>query len=152
LFRSVTDCGAGGFSSPLGGMGGPLGGGGDLGKAPLKNEGVSYTQIWISQAHERMVLAAPPPHWPPFRAPCEKEMVEATDLGAFVDSGRLTLRYEGQVVGDLSMAFLHEGRPRVVRQARFEPPEPAEVALPTQGSELTEDLVGLLTDWNVASK
>ena len=49
--------------------------------------------------------------------------VEATDLGEFVDTGRLTLRYQGEHVADLSMSFLHEGRPTVVREATWTPPE-----------------------------
>jgi phosphoribosylformylglycinamidine synthase len=153
LFRSVTDCGAGGFSSAVGEMGAELGAEVDLEKAPLKYEGLSYTEIWISEAQERMVLAVPPEHWPEFRALCEREFVEATDLGQFVDTGRLTLRYEGQVVCDLSMEFLHEGRPKVVRSARFRAPEPAPISSPpADGSNLTDDLLSVLRDWNVASK
>ena len=51
------------------------------------------------------------------------EGVEATDLGRFVETGRLTLRYQGEVVGDLSMQFLHDGRPTVVREASWSPVE-----------------------------
>src|SRR5207302_6734958 len=63
LFRSITDCGAGGFSSAVGEMGADLGAEVDLENAPLKYEGLSYTEIWISEAQERMVLAVPPEHW-----------------------------------------------------------------------------------------
>src|SRR6185312_7502687 len=122
LFRAITDCGAGGFSSAVGEMGASLGAEVDLDKAPLKYEGLSYTEIWISEAQERMVLAVPPDQWPEFRDLCASEGVEATDLGQFVDTGRLTLRYHGEVVADLAMHFLHDGRPKVVRAARFTPP------------------------------
>src|SRR5262249_43311894 len=97
------------------------------------------------------VLAVPPEHWPEFQALCDRELVEATDLGQFVDSGRLTLRYEGHVVCDLSMDFLHHGRPKVVRRARFAKPEVREVALPSQ-SDYTDDLIRVLRSWDVASK
>ncbi len=151
LFRSVTDCGAGGFSSAVGEMGATLGAEVDLENAPLKYEGLSYTEIWISEAQERMVLAVPPEKWPALKALCDLEMVEATDLGQFVDSGRLTLRYHGNLVADLSMDFLHEGRPRVVRQARFTPPEVAPVDWPKQVDH-NDDLLQLLRHWDVASK
>lgn len=151
LFRSITDCGAGGFSSAVGEMGAELGAEVDLEQAPLKYEGLSYTEIWISEAQERMVLAVPPEHWPELKALCEGEGVEATDLGQFVDTGRLTLRYEGNLVGDLSMEFLHEGRPQVVRQARFQPPAPTEF-LPPQRNDYTQDLLDVLRSWDVASK
>lgn len=152
LFRSITDCGAGGFSSAVGEMGAELGAEVDLDRAPLKYEGLSYTEIWISEAQERMVLAVPPEHWPELRSLCESEGVEATDLGRFVDSGRLTLRYQGQVVADLSMRFLHEGRPAVVREATFAPPERREARLPADGDDQTADLLSILEWWDVASK
>ncbi len=151
LFRSITDCGAGGFSSAVGEMGAELGAEVDLENAPLKYEGLSYTEIWISEAQERMVLAVPPEKWPELRELCQREAVEATDLGQFVDTGRLTLRYEGNVVGDLSMDFLHEGRPKVVRQARFTPLGEQPIAWPDR-SDYNEDLRRLLHDWDVASK
>jgi phosphoribosylformylglycinamidine synthase len=152
LFRSVTDCGAGGFSSAVGEMGAESGAEVDLERAPLKYEGLSYTEIWISEAQERMVLAVPPEHLDEFRALCAREFVEATDLGRFTDTGRLVLRYDGHVVGDLAMGFLHDGRPRVARHARFDPPPHAPIDAPTGPADYTGDLLALLSDWNVASK
>ena len=60
LFHAITDCGAGGFSSAVGEMGAELGAVVELERAPLKYQGLSYTEIWISEAQERMVLAVPP--------------------------------------------------------------------------------------------
>ncbi|MFO0910055.1 MAG: phosphoribosylformylglycinamidine synthase subunit PurL [Isosphaeraceae bacterium] len=151
LFHSITDCGAGGFSSAVGEMGEPLGAEVDLEKAPLKYEGLSYTEIWISEAQERMVLAVPPDRWPELEALCRAEQVEATVLGRFVPTGRLTLRYHGEVVGDLSMEFLHDGRPAVVRQARFTPPPEIAADVPLR-SNYTADLVKLLETWDICSK
>ena len=151
LFRSITDCGAGGFSSAVGEMGAELGAVVELDRAPLKYEGLSYTEIWISEAQERMVLAVPPKNLPDLVALCESEGVEATDLGEFVDTGRLTLKYQGTVVGDLSMHFLHEGRPAVVRKATYEPVEPRPIPLPDD-ADYTKDLLAILGTWDVCSK
>jgi phosphoribosylformylglycinamidine synthase len=63
LYHAITDCGAGGFSSAVGEMGEGLGASVQLDQAPLKYEGLSYTEIWISEAQERMVLAVPPDCW-----------------------------------------------------------------------------------------
>ncbi|MFM7844988.1 MAG: AIR synthase related protein, partial [Planctomycetota bacterium] len=52
LFHAVTDCGAGGFSSAVGEMGEEIGAEVWLDKAPLKYDGLSYTEIWISEAQE----------------------------------------------------------------------------------------------------
>src|SRR6185437_9457274 len=151
LFRSITDCGAGGFSSAVGEMAEPLGAEVDLDRAPLKYEGLSYTEIWISEAQERMVLAVPPERWDELKALCDREQVEATALGRIVPTGRLTLRYHGEVVGDLSMDFLHHGRPSVVRSATFTPPPERPVA-PPERSDYTGDLLKVLGAWDVCSK
>ncbi len=151
LFHAITDCGAGGFSSAVGEMGADLGAEVDLERAPLKYQGLSYTEIWISEAQERMVLAVPPESWPELSKLCAAEQVEATDLGEFVATGRLTLRYHGQVVADLAMKFLHDGQPPVVRQASFTPPPERLVELPER-ADLTGDLLALLGHWDVCSK
>ncbi|MEM7311747.1 MAG: phosphoribosylformylglycinamidine synthase subunit PurS, partial [Planctomycetota bacterium] len=83
LYTAVTDCGAGGFSSAVGEMGEKIGAVVDLEKAPLKYEGLSYTEIWISEAQERMVFSVPPANWEAFRDLCASEGVEATVLGTF---------------------------------------------------------------------
>ena len=59
LYSALTDCGAGGLSSAVGEMAEELGARVDLEKAPLKYRGLSYAEIWISEAQERMVLAVP---------------------------------------------------------------------------------------------
>src|SRR5262245_44999075 len=119
LYHAVTDCGAGGFSSAVGEMGADIGARVDLEKAPLKYAGLTYTQIWISESQERMVLAVPPAKWPELQALCKSENVEAAAIGTFEATGKLRLYYQGQSVGDLDMRFLHEGRPAVVRSAEF---------------------------------
>lgn len=169
LFHAVTDCGAGGFSSAVGEMGEEIGAEVWLDRAPLKYEGLSYTEIWISEAQERMVLAVPPEHWEEFRTLCAAENVEATILGKFVPTGRLELRFHGVQVGELSMEFLHQGRPPVVREAVYQPPAMgplresgplaprvggplAERADHTRRADHTLTLFKILGSLNVASK
>ena len=153
LFRGITDCGAGGFSSAVGEMGAETGAVVDLERAPLKYAGLSYAEIWISEAQERMVLAVPPEKWPDLAALCEAEGVEATDLGVFSGDGRLVLRYEGEVVADLAMSFVHDGRPKAVRKATFTPPPMIPLPLPEPGErDYSADLTAILGLWDVASK
>ena len=115
LYRAITDCGAGGFSSAVGEMGEKIGAAIDLDAAPLKYDGLSYDEIWISESQERMVLAVPPEKWDELHQLAASEDVEACVLGTFEPTGRLTLRYHSETVGDLSMQFLHDGRPPVLR-------------------------------------
>lgn len=111
FYRSITDCGAGGFSSAIGELGETTGVEVNLEKAPLKYDGLKPWEIWVSESQERMVCAVPPEKWNSFKLLCEQEDVEAVAIGEFTDSNRLVLKYEGEIVGDLSMKFLHDGLP-----------------------------------------
>jgi phosphoribosylformylglycinamidine synthase len=154
LFHAVTDCGAGGFSSAIGEMGEKIGAEVHLERAPLKYQGLSYTEIWISEAQERMVLAVPEDSWPELEAMCRSENVEATVIGRFVPTGRLQLFYEGNRVGDLEMEFLHKGRPPVVRKAVYEErgARSEERGTAFRKTDYTDDLLRILASPNVASK
>jgi phosphoribosylformylglycinamidine synthase len=163
LYNAITDCGAGGFSSAVGEMGEKIGAEVQLDAAPLKYEGLSYTEIWISEAQERMVLSVPPAKWDEFAALCKAEGVEATIIGRFVPTGRLKLKYHEHEVADLSMKFLHDGRPPVVREAVYQPAAAqrpdrrAEGVSPlvtqhVQTRNYTDVLLRILGSLNVASK
>ncbi len=120
LFSGITDCGAGGFSSAVGEMGQTLGATVHLERAPLKYAGLTYTEIWISEAQERMVLAVGAANLDTLRNMCAVEGVEMCDLGTFGTPGReLILNYAGTEVGRLSMEFLHEGLPTPTREAQW---------------------------------
>jgi phosphoribosylformylglycinamidine synthase II len=119
LFNAITDCGAGGLSSAVGEMAATLGAEVDLDRAPLKYDGLSATEVWISEAQERMVLAVPPAAWPQLAAVAAAEGVEATAIGTFTGSGRIVLRWQGEVAGELDCGFLHEGRPKQRLRSRF---------------------------------
>jgi phosphoribosylformylglycinamidine synthase II len=151
LYSAITDCGAGGFSSAVGEMGEEIGAEVWLDRAPVKYAGLSYTEIWISEAQERMVLSVPEKHWDELNALCEAEGVEATAIGKFVPTGRLVLKYGENVVGDLAMDLLHNGRPPVIRSASYTPKTEKPFEIPTH-SNYTDDLYRILGSYNVASK
>ena len=129
LYRAMTDCGAGGLSSAVGEMGEKVGAAVELDRVPLKYAGLSYDEIWISEAQERMVLAVPPEKVGTVLALCAAEDVEATDIGLFDGSGKLTLRYNGQTVAEMDMAFIHDGIPNPTRKAVYTPRNVAEPAI-----------------------
>ncbi len=151
LFTAVTDCGAGGFSSAVGEMGEEIGAEVWLDRAPLKYEGLSYTEIWISEAQERMVVSVPEQHLEELQRLCASEGVEASVIGRFEPTGRLVLKYGDTEVADLDMTFLHKGRPPVVREAEFRPVPAQELEIPQAGNA-GADLLAILGSYNVASK
>lgn len=153
LFRSITDCGAGGFSSAVGEMGEDTGAEVHLEHVPLKYEGLAPWEIWLSEAQERMVIAVPPENLDKLIEICEAEMVEATVLGNFTDSERLQVFYDGEIVADLDMKFLHKGLPQHVKKATWQPPQHKEMQSRNNiTSDYTDDLFQLLSSPNIASK
>lgn len=150
-FHAVTDCGAGGFSSAVGEMGADLGADVDLSTAPLKYPGLKAFEVWISEAQERMVAAVPPRAWKAFQRLCASEDVEAFALGRFTRDHRLVVRHGRTVLARLSMEFLHEGLPRVQRDACWTPPRLAEPR-PRAKASWTADLAAVLRMPQVGSK
>ncbi len=152
LYSAITDCGAGGFSSAVGEMGEELGAEVHLERCPLKYAGLNYTEIWISEAQERMVLAVPQENVEALLKLCAAEDVEAVNIGTFGTEGRmLQLMYEGQVVCELEMAFLHDGIPRPTKEAVYEKVETPSPA-PAQRDSYNDTLLKILASPNVASK
>jgi len=81
----------------------------------------------------------------------DNENCEATVVGRFTDDKKLILRYNGNIVADMDMDFVHNGVPRVVREARWKKPNLPEPDFPDK-DDLTEDLKKILASPNVASK
>ncbi len=151
LYRGVTDCGAGGYSSAVGEMGEHTGAEIELDSVPLKYEGLASHEIWISEAQERMVLAVPPENETELLALFAAEGVEASVIGRFTDTGRLVLRDRGELVGELDMRFLHGGCPRPLREALWTPPPYSDPGVPPS-ADCGATLLALLSSPDIASK
>ena len=151
LYTAITDCGAGGFSSAVGEMGSTLGVDIELTNAPLKYPGLTPWEIWLSEAQERMVLAVPRAKLPRLQELAELWEVEVSVLGHFTGQGELRVRYNGDVVADLPMHFLHDGIPQRHLDAVWQAPAASKGAPPAP-SDLNATLLTLLAHPNVASK
>ncbi|MCB9844736.1 MAG: hypothetical protein H6811_01940 [Phycisphaeraceae bacterium] len=149
-------------------MGEELGAEVHLDRAPLKYAGLTSTEIWISEAQERMVLAVPRDNLEALRSICEQEQVELAVLGTFGTSEReLILIDHGMEVGRLSMEFLHDGIPTPRREAGWvqgrRASAPATSGHPQHASRLSDSpqdpklstgsvLLALLAHPSIASK
>ncbi|MHC4365007.1 MAG: AIR synthase-related protein, partial [Planctomycetota bacterium] len=151
LYEAITHCGAGGLSSAVGEMGKDLGAEVDLEKVPLKYTGLNYTEIWISEAQERMVLAVKPENLEAITKIFDDENVESTVIGKFTDDKKLILRYNGMQVGEIDMDFLHDGVPKYSRRAVWKSPELSEPGIEEKGN-YNDELLQILSSYNVASK
>ncbi len=151
LCRAVTDCGAGGFSSAVGEMGEHTGADVYLDRAPLKYPGLGPTEVWISEAQERMVLAVDPVNLDRVEQIFAEEEVECAVLGQFREDGQLRLIHKEEVMGELDVEFLHNGRPET--ELVSTPPVIRAATDPDPGSLSQQQILEeLLADGNVASK
>ena len=157
LYSAITDCGAGGLSSAVGEMGAAIGVRVALDNVPLKYAGLQPWEIWLSEAQERMVIAVPPANLPALLSLCQSEDVEATVIGEFTGDGRLFVAHNQATLVDLSMAFLHDGRPQRVLEALWDGETPglglgAKRQESTSPKPLDSSLKKLLSHPNIASK
>ncbi|MFP3896647.1 MAG: phosphoribosylformylglycinamidine synthase subunit PurL [Anaerolineales bacterium] len=153
LYTAITDCGAGGLSSAVSETGEETGVTVHLERVPLKYHGLQPWEIWLSEAQERMVLAVPPENEARLREICRGYSVEMTVIGTFRDDGLLRIFYEDEVVGEMSMEFLHHGLPQRRLKGVWEQPdsqEPSESL--SKGDALGEALLRILSHANVRSK
>ncbi|MEZ4859820.1 MAG: phosphoribosylformylglycinamidine synthase subunit PurL [Caldilineaceae bacterium] len=156
LYSAITDCGAGGFSSAVGEMAKELGADVELTRVKLKYPGLTPWEIWLSEAQERIVIAVPPQKLARLQMLADLWDVEVSVLGAFTGDHQLRVRYNGALVADLPMTFLHDGLPRRHLQAIYQ--EPATPAVTTTDDATRPSppaidlLLALLAHPSIASK
>ena len=155
MYRSITDCGAGGLSSAIGEMADGVGARIELADVPLKYPGLSAWEVWLSEAQERMVVAVDPMNVRKFLDVCAQHGVEAVDVGEFTGDVVLHVTAHGHTVLHIDTKFLHDGRPQrhmlatpqaAVRAAS----EPTPVGITKRS--IGELLLALLSHPNIASK
>ncbi|MBI5630662.1 MAG: phosphoribosylformylglycinamidine synthase subunit PurL [Elusimicrobia bacterium] len=154
LYRAVTDCGAGGFSSAVGEMAQLCGGAKvRLENARLKAADLEPWEIWVSESQERMVFAVPPKNLKAFEEAFAAEGCETSVLGEFAKTGKLLVSHQGRTVVDMDLKFLHKGVPLPERAAVWDPPKPAAMArITTAQKKPAEILKKALAHWNVCSR
>jgi phosphoribosylformylglycinamidine synthase len=152
LYNAITDNGAGGLASSVGEMAESSGGFHlELDKVPLKYPGMQPWEIWISESQERMTMAVPQENVEKLMMMLNKRGVEAWDLGEFTDDGQAKLTWNGDIVMDITMEFLHDGNPEtplVTAFTRGGEPEP-KFNEPTDHNQL---LMEMLARLNICSK
>ncbi len=153
LYSSITDNGAGGISCSVAEMARECGGCRvDLEKVPVKYPGMAPWEIWISESQERMTLAVPCEKWPELETLLSSRGVEATVIGEFTNSGRCQVSYQGEMVMDMELEFLHNGLPAKHLLTKPRPSLENEVSLPESADlPLAEFFTKMFGRLNLAS-
>lgn len=148
LIEAITDCGGGGLSSAIGEMTANTGARVHLDKVPLKYTGLSYTEIWISESQERMVIFTTKGE--KLKKLAQEIGIECTEIGEVTGNKKLLLFYKDHKVGELDMEFLHHGIPYPKKTAYIKP-RVKEEELPRIPDQ-RDALIWILSHPTVASK
>lgn len=152
LGSSITDIGGGGLSSAVGETAERFNCGVavELEKVPLKYQGLTPWEIYLSESQERMLMTVPPENLEQVMAIFEKEDVVATAIGRLIPQRKLKLSYDGELVSDVDMEFLFSPC-ETTKTATLEQIKLTEPEFP-EPKDLTETLHQLLAAPNIASK
>ncbi len=121
LIKRSNDFGAGGVSVAVG----ELTDGVDicLDKLPKKYEGLDGTELAISESQERMAVVVRADDAQKFIDYAAEENLEATIVADVTDKGRLTMRWRGDTIVDISRAFLDTNGVQQQKTADIAAPE-----------------------------
>ena len=152
LITCITDNGAGGLSSSIGEMAEYTNGCRiDLGKVPLKQEGLSSWEILVSESQERMTVAVSESDVEAFESLAALHEVEATWVADFTDTGQFHVVHGEDTVASLPIEFLHDGVPQLRLESEWKKPEHIPFKPPETNSH-TSLLMRMLARPNIASK
>jgi phosphoribosylformylglycinamidine synthase len=136
LVTGIQDLGAAGLSCATTELA-AAGAGGmdvDLDLAPLRDPTLTPEEILMSESQERMMAVVAPEHLDEFLAVCAKWDVTATVIGTVTDSGRLRMRWHGQLIVDIPpRSAAHEGP---VYQRPVERPADQDILVAHDGRDL----------------
>jgi phosphoribosylformylglycinamidine synthase subunit PurL len=152
----IQDMGAAGLTSSSFEMAGRGGAGMeiDLSKVPVREEGMTPYEIMLSESQERMLLVARPDRLEEVLAVFRKWDLDAVEIGKVTDTGRMVLRFGGEVIADMPVGPLADRAP--VYERPCQRPEPSRGPFLWQREPEPDDygrcLRQLLASPNVASK
>ena len=105
LIKRCNDFGAGGVSVAIGELADGLSI--DLDAVRKKYDGLDGTELAISESQERMAVVVGPEDVDAFLAAAQRENLEAYPVATVTEEPRMVMTWRGQVVADLSRAFLN---------------------------------------------
>ena len=122
MIKRCNDFGAGGVCVAIGELADGLTV--DLDKVTKKYDGLDGTELAISESQERMAVVLEAKDVDRFIAEADKENLEATAVAIVTETPRLTMKWRGKTIVDLSREFLNTNGVTQVAQAYITSPEP----------------------------
>jgi phosphoribosylformylglycinamidine synthase len=155
LLAGLKDFGGGGLSCVCGELAYAAGFGAEihLDNVPLKEEGLSPWEIWVSESQERMMFLVEPKNVEQVLHICKQWDVTAVPIGKVIADKVVRVFHQGELILEMDLDFLTGGpvydtciRPFILPKKQSE--EYPSFALP----DLNETLQKLLSSHNIASK
>lgn len=147
LIKRCNDFGAGGVSVAIGELADGLDI--DLNAVPKKYDGLDGTELSISESQERMAVVVEPTKVQRFLELADMENLEATVVAKVKEEPRLTMRWNGAAIVDISREFLDSNGAEKHINVAVAGPKSFDKTV--EGS-FTDKYMSLASDLNVCSK
>ena len=151
LIKKSNDFGAGGVSVAIGELADGL----DiyLDRVPTKYSGLNPTELAISESQERMAVVVEKNDQAAFEHYCHLDNIEVTHVADVTDSGRMRQFYKGELIADLSRAFIDSAGAKHYAEATIMSVENRNPFHQTaEGASLTERMAKVMSSANVTSQ
>ena len=150
LIKKSNDFGAGGVCVAIGELTDGL----DiyLDRVPVKYAGLNSTELAISESQERMSVVVAKEDRAEFESYCRSENIEITHVADVTDRGRMRMFNNGEIVADLSRAFIDSAGAVHYAKAAINPVEDNFPAPSYAGETLSEKMSNMLSSDNVCSQ
>lgn len=151
LIKKSNDFGAGGVSVAIGELADGL----DiyLDRVPTKYSGLNPTELAISESQERMAVVVEKKDQAAFEQLCRQDNIEVTHVADVTDTGCMRQYYKGELVADLSRAFIDSAGAKHYAEATILPVEERNPFHQTvEGASLEERMGNMLRSANVTSQ
>ena len=147
MIKRCNDFGAGGVSVAIGELADGLDI--NLDAVPKKYDGLDGTELAISESQERMAVVVEAKDVDAFLALAKQENLQACPVATVKADPRLTMRWNGQTIVDVSRDFLNSNGAE--KHIDITPAKPQEIQKEISGS-FTENLNAVANDLNTCSK
>ena len=151
LIKKSNDFGAGGVSVAIGELADGL----DifLDRVPTKYSGLNQTELAISESQERMAVVVEKKDQAVFEHYCHLDNIEVTHVADVTDSGRMRQFYRGELIADLSRAFIDSAGAKHYAEATILPVENRNpFHQDIKGATLADRMSNVMSSANVTSQ
>ena len=150
MIKKCNDFGAGGVSVAIGELADGLII--ELDKVPKKYEGLSGTELAISESQERMAVVVKAEDADKFAELAAAENLTATKVAVVTDDRRMKMMFRGKAIVDISRDFLDTNGVKQVTDAEINDDATTVFDAPAADGDFNKKVIGIISDLNVCSK